>query len=636
MGKPYEAELAALPASTSEVLGLDIKPLTRAVEDASAHGLVIVASGGSQTAALYMATLHQARFGHPCRVVTPLVFRHDPGLARGNVWLLSAGGRNKDILGAADHAITTGAASVTALIASRDTPLQARLEAYGASRTFAYTLSTGGDGFLATNSLWSMCVLMERAYNVDSDGVIAHEVGAALEWAPCAVASVDDWDGTLVGLGDPDTMIGLQDLEMRATEAALSSIWVSDYRNLGHGRHYWFEAHRDRARALCLYTTPYEGLALRTAELLGSVSPVHTLPVPGQGRLARLASIAWSMYAALELGRRLNRDPGRPGVPAFGEALYELESPAAAPIAREALDDLVAAKLGRPVDTISEATRADWRAHLAAYRSTLERAEIRGVVADFDGTLIETAGRYGPIPENVTRELTRLLEGGLLLGIATGRGDSCGNALRRALPESLWPQVWIGYHNGTTIQLLAQRDVPDCPDTAAVPDIQKAHDLLCERVVGTAERGRVRLYPSQCSMTLLDGSTLEQAWARAHAALHELIRGQRVQIWMSSHSIDVVLHGVSKQAVISQIASAANCLPRDILTLGDRGRWPGNDTELLNHPLSLSADQCALAPDQCWNLAGTVRRQVAATCFHLSKLVITTRGVARYLEKSDE
>ena len=137
-------------------------------------------------------------------------------------------------------------------------------------------------------------------------------------------------------------------------------------------------------------------------------------------------------------------------------------------------------------------------------------------------------------------------------------------------------------------------------------------------------------------MTLLDGSTLEQAWARARAALDELIRNHRIRVWMSSHSIDVVLHDISKQSVVSQIASAANCLPKNILALGDRGRWPGNDTELLDHPLSLSSDECSTTPDQCWNLAGPRRRQVAATCFHLSKLVTATYGLARFQETRSE
>lgn len=637
MGKPYQAELEGLGATTAEVLDFPIKPLMRAVEDASAHGLVIVASGGSQTAALYLADLHHARFGHPCRVVTPLVLRRDAGLSRGHVWLLSAGGRNRDILCAAEHAIHSGARSVTALIASRNTPLQAKLDTYGASRTFAYDLMAGSDGFLATNSLWSMCLLLERAYAPDPVCSVGQDAVAALNWAPDAVASIEAWEGTLVGLGDPDTLVGLQDLEMRVTEAALAPAWVSDLRNLGHGRHYWFEANRERARAVCLYTEPYADLAHRTLALLATVSPTHAIAVPGTGSAARLAAIAWSMHAALVLGRKQGRDPGRPGVPAFGKALYGLAyiSQSAATDAAHP-DELIGAKLGQPLDRIEPSTRSLWHGHLAAFKAALAGSEVRGVVADFDGTLIETASRYGPMPSRVVDQLVRLLDAGLPLGIATGRGDSCGKELRRSLPEALWSRVWVGYHNGATIQPLHVVEVPDCPTTPVAPEIVEVHRRLSTLVVGSADRGRLRCYPTQCSMTLLDGSTLEQAWTRARAVLDDLVCSGQAHVWMSSHSIDVVLGHVTKLSVVSAIAAEANCLPKNVLTVGDRGRWPGNDTQLLDHPLSLSSDECSALPDRCWNLAGPRRRQVAATYFHFARLAITGPGVARYREFDDE
>lgn len=636
MGKPYQAELELLSATTAEVLEFDIKPLVRAVEDVSAHGVIVVASGGSQIAAHYLAHLHQSTFGHPCRVVTPLVFGHDSSLARGHVWLLSAGGSNGDILGALEHAIEASAKSITALVATLGSPLESLLRDYGSGRTFSYALSAGADGFLATNSLWSMCLLIERAYRSADDVEIAAAASAAIEWAPAAAAGVSDWDGMLVGLADPDTLIGLHDLEMRLTEAALAPVWVSDLRNLGHGRHYWFETHRARTRALCLHTRRYDSLARDTLTLLGSVSPVHDITVPGTGAMARLASIAWSMHAALALGRLLGRDPGRPGVPAFGEALYGLVAPRIkTDVINSTSVDLVALKLGRSIDRIDETTRSMWQAHLATYRRSLAASEIRAVVADFDGTLIETASRYEPLPDRIVSELIRLLRAGIPVGVATGRGDSCGDALRNALPDDLWASVWVGYHNGGFIQRLEVREVPDCPAVPAAPDIEEAYQRLQHLVVGT-DKGRVRRYPTQCSMTLLDGSSLEQAWTRARAALDDMIEGGRVRVWMSSHSIDVVLGHVTKRAVVSELASAANCLPRNVLTVGDRGRWPGNDADLLDHPLSLSADECSLAPDRCWNLAGPRRRQVAATCYYLSCLTVTKSGVARFEEPDYE
>src|SRR5690606_10857325 len=135
---------------------------------------------------------HHETLGHPCRVVTPLVFQSNASYARGCVWLLSAGGRNPDILQACEHAIASGAQSITALIASEDSPLQRMLSGYGASRTVAFSISAGADGFLATNSLWASCLLLERAYQAafgHRSEVSERSVASLLGWAKATIES---------------------------------------------------------------------------------------------------------------------------------------------------------------------------------------------------------------------------------------------------------------------------------------------------------------------------------------------------------------------------------------------------------------------------------------------------------------
>lgn len=635
MGKPYHEELQKLGRTTQESYAFSIERLKRAVEDSAGHGLVIVASGGSQTPAQYLAELHQEILGHPCQVVTPLVFQSSASYARGYVWLLSAGGRNPDILQACEHAIVAGAQSITALIASEDTPLQRLLASYGASRTLSFALSAGGDGFLATNSLWASCLLIECAYQTafgDRPTVSLENVMSILDWAKATIQALPDWDGDLVGLGDPETMLGLADLEMRVTEAALANIWVSDLRNLGHGRHYWFADRGATTTALCLATPPYRPLADRTVELIREASPAHHIEVPFAGSQARLASVAASMYIAQRLGERIHRDPGRPGVPTFGEQIYKLAVPIRLSRTVTSFDEqIVMAKLGRPALALGETELAYWLERLQAYREKLQAAEIAAVVFDFDGTLIESSRRYEPLESAIVDELRRLLAADVHVGIATGRGGSCGEELRKQLPEELWARVSIGYYNGAVIQLLSD---PEPASTEPDAVIQEARARI-ERYVLRPGRGRCRVYAQQCSVSLLDGRSLSQAWCEIAAALQDLIDAGQLMVWQSSHSIDIVSAGVSKRNVISAIAARANCLPEDVLCIGDRGQWPGNDFELLQMPLSLSADQCSSAQDRCWNLAGPSRRQVAATCYQL-RLFEASRGLLQFKGLTDE
>lgn len=55
----------------------------------------------------------------------------------------------------------------------------------------------------------------------------------------------------------------------------------------------------------------------------------------------------------------------------------------------------------------------------------------------------------------------------------------------------------------------------------------------------------------------------------------------------------------------------------DILSIGDKGQWPGNDFDLLANPFSLSVNEVSGDPTTCWNLAPAGHRGVQATLDYL-------------------
>lgn len=86
-------------------------------------------------------------------------------------------------------------------------------------------------------------------------------------------------------------------------------------------------------------------------------------------------------------------------------------------------------------------------------------ARFVGIALDYDGTIVPNEpddARFGPPPQTVTDELVRLIDQGLQIGFATGRGQSAGQTLRAALPECLRQRVVMGYFNGS---LLRTRDI---------------------------------------------------------------------------------------------------------------------------------------------------------------------------------
>lgn len=58
------------------------------------------------------------------------------------------------------------------------------------------------------------------------------------------------------------------------------------------------------------------------------------------------------------------------------------------------------------------------------------------------------------------------------------------------------------------------------------------------------------------------------------------------------------------------------------MTIGDRGRWPGNDYELLHGENTLSVDETSVDPASCWNLADAGQRGVQATLEYIRLLEV--------------
>jgi len=59
----------------------------------------------------------------------------------------------------------------------------------------------------------------------------------------------------------------------------------------------------------------------------------------------------------------------------------------------------------------------------------------------------------------------------------------------------------------------------------------------------------------------------------------------------------------------------------EILCIGDRGKWPGNDFELLDTNYSLSVDETSQNSSNCWNF--------------LSPLIKGEKGIQKYFEQFD-
>lgn len=431
-------------------------------------------------------------------------------------------------------------------------------------------------------------------------------------------------DTTLV-LYTRETQAAAIDLESKFTEAAIGHLQMADYRNFAHGRHFWLARNGADTGVISLETPADEPLAMRTLSLLPDNTPIVRFTF-SQGPLkSEVASLVTAMHVVGVAGAARGIDPGRPTVPTFGRKLYHLGglTVPVQPVVGLSTAESVAIerKSGRPTTSLHlRGELAGWRAAYTSFVSRLQQASFGAAVFDYDGTLCGSTERYTGPSKEVGERLTYLLDAGVLIGIATGRGKSVRTDLRRLLPRKrLWNRVLVGYHNGGEIGWLS--------DGATPPETTDLHESLrpIERVLsnGAPSSGLAALEAKLQQITLetKQEADTERIWALAEDAVRNAaVAG--VSLVRSSHSIDVVAPGVSKRTLVERIRSELTKvdIADSILCIGDKGRRPGNDYLLLDHPHSLSVDEVSENPETCWNLADPGTRCVAATLKYLGML----------------
>jgi hypothetical protein len=501
--------------------------------------------------------------------------------------------------------------------------LSVKAKKFEGSNVLDFDLASGKDGFLATNSLLATAVLVIRAS-------CEHHGNWTLpatfeELVPRAVRNTLERSGDFFGretvlvLHGNETRAAALDVESKMTEAALGRVLVSDIRNFGHGRHHWL-AKRGHESAVLAFDTVSDRLLMdRTLTLLPTDVPVMRIPVPGRGPVAALSGIASVFYIVDRYGRVRGIDPGRPGVPNFGRKLYNLN---AFERRRAVSDDSrKAISVRRKLDAfdsrcVDQSIRDQFERGYDNHLKALSKVIFRSLILDYDGTICDRASRFGPAPHLIALKLSSLIKGGMTIGIATGRGSSVRESLRASISKGLWHSVIVGYYNCAEIARLDQDEVPQTSRTAG-PDLESVARLLVTDPI-LHKLCHVEPRRHQVTVTSREGELSEAAlWKLVNdCVLRERLPG--VAVVSSSHSIDVVPERRSKLNLLQHLPKDTSS--EEVLCVGDRGRWPGNDWDLLNHRWSLSVDKVSTAIDRGWNVAPAGLRGMGALAFYLAHL----------------
>lgn len=617
MGKPFHSELNQL-SETIQWVSDEVLPHMKPLWLDRSIPAYCIGSGGSQSAADFLARLIRSRDGFAW-ATTPLEYLNLGGsLAHANVFLVSASGKNKDIVAAARRAVNNEAELIGVMTARVGSPLAKEVLEYSTGAVMELALPSGKDGFLATNSLIAMMLGLLGISAGDKSSIpIAQLKQTAAEIADASAARE-------LRHSEPEVIIihagwggsAALDLESKLSEAALAPAMICDLRNFGHGRHHWLAKRSSKTLVVTVEDRRYEGLFTKTLNLFPPDVQVIRLKSALSGPASAIDLTLRVFGLVRDIGDNLGVDPGRPGVPDFGRRIYHL-SPGSKLAAVPSDTDQAAIRRNRDLPSRSQGLARELNEAAAVFRSRIAKVDIRAVVFDYDGTLVDTRRRFEPIDQNLSQELLRLVSSGIRMGVATGRGKSVREPLRNALPKELWSRILVGYYNATQVIPL---DVDCLPDTEATPEdgLVTLKTWLETDPWLSAVGASLELRPNQLSVSG-SGCSNFKLWLHISRLLADHDE-ERFKCLSSSHSVDILPKELSKLVLVESTAKAAGCETRNVLCIGDSGLWPGNDCELLSHFPSLSSGKAPNILTSGWNLAPSGVLESRATLYYLECL----------------
>lgn len=591
---------AAFDAARDLAAVARLEPMLAAIDGRSA---LYVGSGGAAAVAELAAELHLHRTGALALATSPLALVA-PSLPRDTAAVIISSRAAHPDVGLALEAARRRELRPIVLITHRsqsDVPGLAKM-----ADLYIEAAPTGArEGFLATRSVLSLATGLAA---VSGAKLPRRLPGMGQRFAALSMAP------RVLILHGPRGAPAARDLETRLSELGLAAVQMADYRNFAHGRHYGFLQHLDSTRVIAMSDLDDVRIANRTLSLLPSGTCVLRMATRLTWPASTLDLLVRSMRFVGALASTAQVDASHPKVPEFGRRLYHLSS-------RRQMDFVVAGPVerkllavGRPADT---RLASRYQTALQRWLKAVADEPIGGVVLDYDGTVCDTSLRYDLPEGSVQQRLLGMLEHGLLLGFASGRGDSLIQDLRAWIPDRLWEQVEVGPYNGARVGRLSG-------DAAIVADMH--HDIrelrarLASHPLGRDLRPAARPMQLSFRAEVIPPSSLA-------AVLEDVVHRSPalpLRVVESGHSVDVILASRSKRRVVDAVASRTS---RSVLAIGDQGQRGGNDFDLLAAtPWSLSVDRCSSDPTRCWNLLPARTAGSTGLLAYLDAISLTRSG----------
>lgn len=616
MGRPFETELKQLHGTAEWANSLNLDAISELIN--RYHDPVyIIGSGGSFSTCIYAADLLTSR-GVFAKAVTPLeLFYANATFRKSNLIFISASGSNTDILFAFKKAIEYEPLSILSICMRKNSKLAILSLKYSGCTTLGFDPPAGKDGFLATNSLAAYFVILYRAIVGSS---LSKKISQLSETAfQSFIKKTDPGTNFTILYGSYHHAVAV-DLESKFSEAGLAPSLLSDYRHFAHGRHNWFDKQKNSA-VIALSCPADEKLCHKTLGLLPASIPRVVISTTINSFEGTIHLLLQSMNLIKQYGKKVDIDPGRPGVPSYGSKIYHLKYDRLVSGQSPKMDELAIARKAK-VNRIADLNKEDhetWLASYEAFKKKLKSAHFGSLIFDYDGTLCSPFNRFNGPDAEIKKLLIDFVKKGFVLGIISGRGKSLRADLEKIFKGhlKLMKNVIVGYYNGSDIGSLTDSSRPD-KSLSMHPTLAIVQDHLAK--IGIIAE------PSPNQLTFKSGTSLE--WNRIRDILLNeimLLDKDEITIVESSHSLDVIPRKLaSKNHVLEHCRKLCTQLglSEEVLCIGDKGQWPGNDYALLANEYALSVGEVSSIPDRGWNLCPPGLRDEKAVGFLFGKMKI--------------
>jgi len=623
MGKPFASELSHIQRTYTWSSKLNIESLRNSILAGVGKPYYVIGSGGSLSACQYLVDLLESK-GHFAKAITPLAMQSlGPSIRASNVIFISARGRNTDILTSFKRCHQFEPNLCISICLKLNAPLKTLSHSYSKTHYFEFDLPTKKDGFLATNSLIALFVLLHQCIvgplhsnRITSD---TFQEGQMRDFVNNYAVNRET---SVILYGGLSHSVAI-DLESKFSEAALGTVMISDYRNFAHGRHHWFAKRGSTSYVLALITPSEKTLAQRTLSYLPKTTPALTIETQTSDPTSSIDLLIKSFHFVNQIGAVRGIDPGRPGVPDFGRKLYNLRYQSITSKKQSTESLVLRANISRKIsfyDHLKLDELQFWHNAHDSFIKNLCSTKFGAIILDYDGTICAPHERFKGISKEVTGHLIKLLRKGFVLGIASGRGQSIRKDLQNKIPSKYWNSIIVAYYNGSSIGPLSNNKLP-LKQKAIHKSLQIVKKALADNKFLSS---KLAIEDKPFQIVLEASSKFD--WRTIKPAINHLLNSLRlldIQIVESSHSCDIIVKPQTSKLNILKHCEKLNSiksLSSNCLCIGDRGNYQGNDFELLTHPYSLSVDEASMEPSSCWHIGRPGISGVRRTVEYLSKL----------------